>query len=243
MHKIIIGVIAFIAIAIGWFILNPGDTFDYVIQIDQEVEQLESELATLDAQVAAGTLTPAQATAAEVKIIARLDAINSSAAESEKTQLTPEQRTQLANGLLRLKDALVKYQATLAVVENTAIEAEVKAKLNTGHRGGSRHLNLVIADTISTVEETVHDSVQDYEADAELDAQVHAVVAETEAEEAIEVDADSESEEQTEENAATTSDETTDEETSTTSEDTTENDETSASDVDASYEAEVEVSS
>jgi hypothetical protein len=239
MNRIIIGVLAFLAIAIGWFILNPEDTFDYVVHIDQEVEQLENELAELDTQVAAGTLTPAQATAAKVQIIARLDAINNSAVESEKIQLTPEQRTQLANGLLRLKDALVKYQATLNVVEDTAVEAEVKAQLNPGHRGGGRHLNLVVADTIDAVEETVQDSIQDYEADAELDAQVDEVVAEIEAQETI----NAEAEEAAEEGTSTTSEDTAVENTSTTSEESMGEEDTSISDVEASYEAEVEVSS
>jgi hypothetical protein len=186
MNKIIIAVVALIAIAIGWFILNPGDTFDYVINIDQEVTQLENELAALDAQVSAGTLTTEQATAAKVRIITRLDAINAAATASEQAKLTPEQRTQLANGLLRLKDALVTYKATLEAVENGADEVSVKAQLKSGSNGGSRHLVLILADTISDVEETVQDSVQDYEADVELDAEVDAVVEETEEEEAME---------------------------------------------------------
>jgi ribosomal protein L29 len=237
MNKIIIGVVAVIAIAIGWFILNPADTFDYVVNIDQEVTQLENELASLDAQVAAGTLTPAQATEAKVRIITRLDTINNSASESEKEQLTPEQRTQLANGLLRLKDALVRYQATLSVIEDTAVEADVKAQLKSGHSGSSRHLNLIIADTIDDVEETVQDSVQDYEADVELDAQVDAVVEEIEAEEALE--AEVEAEESAAADSATTSDEMTDEDMSTTSDEGTGDE--SDTDVEVSSEAEIQV--
>jgi len=192
MSKIIIAVVALIAIAIGWFILNPGDTFDYVVNIDQEVTQLETELADLDSQVAAGTLTSEQATAAKVRIITRLDAINKAATDSEQLQLTPEQRTQLANGLLRLKDALVRYQATLDVVEDTAVEADVTAQLKSGQSGGSRHLTLIVADTIDDVEETVQDSIQGYETDAELNTQIDAAVTEAEAEEAMEEEMDSE---------------------------------------------------
>lgn len=186
MNKIIIGITILVALAIGWFILNSGDTFDYVVNIDQEVTQLENELAELDAAVAAGILTPAQATTAKVRIIARLDAINESATASESTKLTAEQRTQLANGLLRLKDALVSYQATLSAVDDMAIEADVAAQLNTGNGRSSQHLSLIVADTIADVEETVVDSVQDYEADTELDAQVEEIVETTETEEAIE---------------------------------------------------------
>jgi len=186
MSKIIIAVVALIAIGIGWFILNPDDTFDYVVSIDQAVTELETELAELDAQVAAGTLTSEQATEAKIKIITRLDSINEAATKSEVMQLTVEQRTQLANGLLRLKDALVRYQATLDVIEDIAVEADVKARLSAGHSGGSRHLSLIVADTIEDVEETVTDSVQGYEADASVDAQIEAIVEDTETEEAME---------------------------------------------------------
>jgi len=190
MNKIIIAIVAIIAIGIGWFILNPGDTFDSVVYIDQEITQLENELAALDAQVTAGTLTPAQATAAKVRIITRLDAINAAATDSEKVQLTPEQRTSLAEGLLRLKDALVRYQATLTVVDDTAVEADVKAQLQQGSSRSSRKLNLIVADTIEDVEETVQDSIQDYEADAEIDTQIDVIVDEAVAEEATEEEMD-----------------------------------------------------
>ena len=186
MNKIIIVVVALIAIAIGWFILNPGDTLDYVVNIDQEVTELENELAELDAQVDAGTLTSEQATAAKVKIITRLDTINEAATKSEDLQLTIEQRTQLANGLLRLKDALVTYKATLEAIENTAVEADVKAQLSIGHSGSGRHLSLIVADTIEDVQETVQDSVIDYETDAEVDAEIESIVAEVEEDEAME---------------------------------------------------------
>jgi hypothetical protein len=229
MNKIIIAIVALVAIGLGWFILNPGDTFDYVVNIQEEVTQLENELAELDAQVAAGTLTPEQATAAKVKIITRLDAINNSASESEKMKLTPAQRESLANGLLRLKDALVKYQATLDVVEDTAVEADVKAQLNKGGNRSSRHLQLIVADVIDDVEETVQDSIQDYESDAEVDAQIEAAIeeaeaeeaqeeAEAEAEEAAQEEAEAEAEAETEEDAetATSSEEAMDEDEDTT---------------------------
>jgi hypothetical protein len=235
MNKIIIAVVALIAIAIGWFILNPGDTFDYVVNIEQEVTQLENELAELDAQVSAGTLTTEQATAAKVRIITRLDAINASATASEQVKLTPEQRTQLANGLLRLKDALVTYKATLEAVENGADEVAVKAQLKSGSNGGSRHLVLIVADTISDVEDTVTDSVQDYEADVELDAEIEAVVEETEEEEAMEEEMNEESEAE----AMEVESEMSDDDVSTSTEDETEEE---SGDEDM-MDAEVEVSS
>ena len=187
MNKIIIGGAILAVLAIGWFILSPGESFDYVTNINQEVTQLENELAQLDAQVTAGTLTAEQATKAKVRIITRLDTISESAKASEKTKLTPTQREQLANGLLRLKDALVSYQATLAAVDQAAIDTEVTRQLNTSNGRSSRHLTLIVADTIEAVEDTVIDSVRDYEADTELDAEVEAVIEEVESKVTVEV--------------------------------------------------------
>ena len=181
MNKIIIGVVVLVAVAIGWFILNPGDTLDYVVTIDQEVAVLEVEFAELNAQIAAGTLTPEQATAAKIRIITTLDAINASASASESIQLTPAQREQLANGLIRLKDALISYHATLNAVDDLAVTADVNTQLQKGNGRSSQHLSLIMADTIDSYEQTVTDSVQDYEPDLQQDGQIDAVVEEVEA--------------------------------------------------------------
>jgi hypothetical protein len=191
MNKIITAIVILAAIAIGWFILNPGDTFDYVVTVDSEVTELENELASIEAAVTAGTLTQEQATDAKVRIITRLDAINSAATNSEKATLTPAQRTQLMDGLDRLKMILITYQGTLATVEASADETQVAAKVR---RGGSyqpnRPLQLIVADVIEDVEVTVQDSVQDYEANAEIDAQIDEIVDEAVAEEATEEEMD-----------------------------------------------------
>lgn len=179
MNKLITLIIV-AAIAIAWFIFNPGDTFDYVVTVDNEITQLENELAELDAQVAAGTLTESEATEAKVRIITRLGAINTAANNSEKAQLTPEQRAQLVAGLDRLKVILVTYQDTLTTIEATADDTAVQARVRRGSSvNNSRHLNLIVADVINDVEETVQDSVQDYEPNLELDAEIDTVVEET----------------------------------------------------------------
>jgi hypothetical protein len=214
MNKIFLALAIVAAIAIAWFILNPGDTFDYVVTVDSEISQLEDELATLDAQVAAGTLTQEQATDAKVKIVTRLNNINVAASDSEKAQLTPSQRAQLVEGLERLKVILITYRDTLATVEASADETTVTAELN--RRGGSynrsKSLSLVVADTIADVEETVQDSVQDYETNVELDAQIDVIVEDTEAEEETAADETVEDETQMDEeemgDEATTSEET-----------------------------------
>lgn len=179
MKKIIITLIVVVAVAAGWFLLTASDTYDYVAEVDSEISELENELATLDAQVTAGTLSEEQATAAKVRIVTRLNAINQASTNSENAKLTPAQREQLVEGLDRLKMILVTYQETLTTIESTANDTDVKAEL--ARRGesnhGSKRLNLVVADIIAEVEETI----QDYEPDTFLDEAIDEVVEETEA--------------------------------------------------------------
>ncbi len=214
MNKIIIALLVVAAIAAGWFLLTASNTYNYVADVDAEITELENELVTLDAQVSAGTLSEADATAAKVRIVTRLNAINEASTQSEKAELTPSQRTQLAEGLDRLKNILVTYQNTLAIVEANANDTVVAAEVL--RRGGSyrpnRTLNETVADVISDVEETVVDSVPEYEADPELDAQVD-FAADTTAEANLDVDAETGTDEgEMTDEEATTTDETTESE-------------------------------
>jgi len=183
MNKIIIAGLAIVAVAAAWFLFTTPSVTDYVATVDDQLSELEADLSEINAQVLAGTLTEAAATAAKVRIVTRLDAITNAATDSESTQLTPAQRVQLLNGLDRLKNILIAHQGTLNNVESSANETNVQAELA---RDGesykrSKHLNLVVADTIQDLEATVADSVQDYEANIELDTQIDTVVEQTEA--------------------------------------------------------------
>ena len=189
MNKIIAAVVVVLVVLVaGWYLFTTPSVTDYTNTVDTEISELETELAALDAQVTAGTLSESDATAAKVQIVTRLNAINTAASASERATLTPAQRIQLVEGLERLKVILVTYRDTLTSIEVSADETAVTAELN--RRGGSynrsKSLNLVVADAIADVEETVQDSVQDYEANAELDAQIDDVVAEAEADVAME---------------------------------------------------------
>lgn len=184
MNKITLTIIAVAVIAAGWFLFFASDTTDYIATVDSEITELENELVTISAAVTAGTLSPEAATAAKVRIVTRLNAITEASADSERAELTPAQRAQLVAGLERLKNILLTYQATLAVVEDTAVETDVQAELskNGDSYKRSKHLNLVVADSIEDVEETVQDSVQDYEPDTMLDEAIGELVEETEVE-------------------------------------------------------------
>lgn len=242
MKKIIIALLVVAVIVAGWFLFTTSDTIDYVAAVDTEITELENELAALDAEVTAGTLSEADATAAKVRIVTRLNSINTAATESERAQLTPAQRVQLVEGLERLKNILITYQATLTVVENTAVETEVQAELtrNGGSYNRSKHLSLVVADTIDDVEETVQDSVQDYEPDLMLDEVISEVVEDTEAEVIAEAEADAEAEMEVTDAEATSTEEETGTEAEMSTMENPETDETAVEvDADATIETEL----
>lgn len=175
MNKLFIGIIAIAVVGLGWFLFSNNDTFDYVVTIDNEVTQLETELAELDTAVEAGILTSAQATEAKVKIITRLDTINTTVAASTGAKLTPAQQQQLNDGLNRLKTILINYQATLTAVDEKAVDADVQAKFKQSGKG-SKSLNVVISETIEAVEINTEESVEDYVADEELDTQLEVIM-------------------------------------------------------------------
>lgn len=76
MNKVLIAALVVAAVVGGWFLLNASTTVTYVADVAGEVETLESDFATLEAEANAGTLTPQKAAAAQVKIATRIDAIN-----------------------------------------------------------------------------------------------------------------------------------------------------------------------
>lgn len=172
MNKILIGVGFAALVVLGWFLVFQGDTVTYVAEVNNEVAALEAELAEIEAAVQAGTLTPEAAAEAQVKIAARLEAINGAIASSEKVELSSSQRTQLMDGLDRLKDILTKYQATLVVVDEVVMElppAE-RPQLNRSNGGRASSIVAVIADTVEVVEEHVEEVVEEYEPEEDAHA-------------------------------------------------------------------------
>lgn len=159
MSKLFVGVIVIALIIAGW-IMFTDNTIDYVSSVDSQLFELEQELASLDAAVAAGTLTPEEAETARTKIMTHLAAIDTQITSAESASLTPLQRAMLADALARLKATLITYRATLDVVENTADQSPV-AKLKQGS-GSKKTIAEVITETIEVVEEHVEDVVEDY---------------------------------------------------------------------------------
>ena len=170
MKKIYIGALAAVIVVSSIIFLNTGNSLDYVVTVDDEIAQLEAELLAVEEYIAAGTLTVEQATEAKVKILNRLEKINTSVSDTSSAKLSESQKQQLNDGLNRLKQVLVTYQSTLNTVDNQAIESKVNEKVRS--KGGSSKLSTVIIDTIETVENVTEDVVEDYQPDESLDEQV-----------------------------------------------------------------------
>lgn len=197
-NNLVLAIGVIVIVGIGFF-LFWGDAADYVVVIDEEVAALEAELADIEAAVAAGELTPEEAAAAQVRIMNRLAAINTAVETSERASLTPSQRTQLLNGLDRLKNILIVYQGTLLAVDEAVLELpeSERPQLNPrGSRGGGG--NRTIADAIAEVVEVVEDHTEDV---------VEGYVPEETATTTQEIEEDIETATTTEDSATTTEDE------------------------------------
>jgi len=159
MKKILTGVIAILIIGAGWLLLN-SNTVSYATTIDDEVSLLETELAALEVAVAAGTVTPETALMAKASIVVRMDTINTAVNAAQSTPLTAAQRTQLLNGLARLRLALGTYATTLASIDAVADQADAATKAR--HKSGNRPIAAVIAETIAAVEAQADEVIPDY---------------------------------------------------------------------------------
>lgn len=149
MKKILL-VVGALAVALGvYFFFFNTTTVDYTAEVANEVSELETELAALDAQVTAGTLTPEAAAEAQTKIYARIDTINEALA-SGNGSLSDAQRQTIADGLAQLHAALLKYKDTLAVID--AQVATLPADKQPRRYKGSGSLSAAIAETIAAGE-------------------------------------------------------------------------------------------
>jgi len=170
MNKVLIGAIVLVVVVGGWFLFK-GDTINYVATIEDEVTQLEQELADIEAAIESGDLTPLEAAKAQIKIAKRLDAINSAVESSGNASLSSAQRAQLLGGLDRLKNVLTDYRGTLGVVDNAVLELpeSERPKFKRGGGGSSKSesgsVTDVIVETIDVVQEYVEEVVDDYVAD------------------------------------------------------------------------------
>lgn len=163
MPKLLIGLgVIVIVIIAGWFLLK-NDTVNYVAEVNGEVMALESELAEIETAVQAGLLTPEEAAEAQIKIVARIDAISAAATAGQKAQLSDAQRAQLVEGLERLKQTLIKYQSTLTTVDEIVLELpeSERPKLSSRGGGGENAVSAIALETIGEVEEQIEDVIEE----------------------------------------------------------------------------------
>ncbi len=163
MKNIYIGLGILVVIVIGWLSFF-NDAYEYnAVTVDEEITALENDLAGLDVEVTAGTLTPEKALASHVKITNRVDTISSAMQESNKANLTAEQKVQLSAGLERLKNILLKYQTTLVAVDTSVQTLPEAQRPKSKHGGGNLTLVEAVTVSVSEVEEVVSDEVDDYD--------------------------------------------------------------------------------
>lgn len=147
MNKLIIGLGILVIAVFGWLAFKEN-TIYYVATIDNEVTELEEEIINIKTEAQAGTLSPEAATAAKLSITTRLDKINLTIAESNKTKLASAQQKVLLDSLDRLKYILSRYWDLLIIVEHTATSG--------------KRITPAFAETIEIVEGNVVDVVEDY---------------------------------------------------------------------------------
>lgn len=214
--KYIVGIVLVVVAGLAaFYYLNGTNATNYTADVASDVEEIEREFAELDAKVAAGTLSPEEASAARTRIVARLEAIDAQVAASGNARLTDAQKQQLTAALLSLKQTLVKYRATLVTVET-------EAKKHRGG-GGGRSITEVLDDIVESLEDHVEEVVEEYESsdDEEMEDEMN--------DEEDEMNDDEESEEESED----------DDETSTSTDDGTETE--TETEVEVETETELEV--
>lgn len=167
MKKIIIFGAAALIIVAGLF-LYKGDKVEYVKAVNDEVAALEADLAEIEIAVENGTLTPAEAVKAQVRIMDRLDSINAKS-DTKISDLSPAQKTLLASTLERLGRILVTYRDTLNKVDAkaSALPEDERRELNPR---GSRTTSLAAAvtETLDNVAEVAEEMIEDFDANTEV---------------------------------------------------------------------------
>jgi len=159
MNKFIIGILLLTALIFS-ISLFSHNTVRYVATVDDEVTQIETELALLDRAVSEGTLSPESAYQARVALLSHLDSIEVAVTSSNSATLNATQRKILIDGLARLKNVLILYKDTLVAVDISAELVTDKPRLKKGDY--KKTISAVIAETIDIVEEHVDEAVQEY---------------------------------------------------------------------------------
>ncbi|MEZ4200524.1 MAG: hypothetical protein R3B69_02965 [Candidatus Paceibacterota bacterium] len=165
MNKISIAVVGIILLAGSWYLFSHYlPTHNGVSAVNDEIATLEAELAAIDAQVQAGTLSPEAAVAARAKIADRLASVDAVIKKTTIRDLNPEQREKLRQALTKLNNVLQTYQASLTKVE-AAAEVALAEKPELNRKGGRRSIAVVIQDIVETVQDEVSDiadSLEDF---------------------------------------------------------------------------------
>jgi outer membrane murein-binding lipoprotein Lpp len=170
MNKTIFAALLAVLVLGGGAYILATTPAEFEVVIADEVSELETQLASLDAQVTAGRLSPEAATVARADILAKLAGIEANASAAGRATLTTAQKQQINEGLDRLKRVLIRYQDTLTVVDNTARKARGTVINRT-----DRSLQAVFLDTISETEAAAEEASVTVESDASVDAELDVI--------------------------------------------------------------------
>jgi|GEM_PF-1343359 len=155
---LIIGLVIVIA-GIGFFGFSSSTT-QYVAELATSVDELEADLAALEEKINNDALTPDEAFEAQEAIMSRMESISKSASKGGDS-LSEAEKVQFAGALTRLKDALVKYQATLTTVDTAAAKSTRVAKKSRRSSGGTQTSAPVLADIVTDTIEDLEDYAEE----------------------------------------------------------------------------------
>lgn len=161
--KTILTVIVGIVILGAAAFIFSSQSDDFEVMVLDDVSALEQDLATVEAQIDAGTMNPDAAAAARVRIINKLETINAKMEAAGSAKLTNAQRTQLSEALTRLKSALVKYQDALVSVDAIASKSSSTS-------GSSKSLSSAFLDIVASSEAAIVAADVEIDSDTSIEA-------------------------------------------------------------------------
>lgn len=159
MNKIIVGtlcagiIIGGVAYATQHYQTTQAQTADVIVD---EVTALETELARINTELAAGRMSETEASIARASVQNRLQSINEAVTRSGQLTLNAAERAIIAAQLERVKVALTNYQSTLVELDATA------KPVRKGGGSRNRNLNQTLEDIVEQIEDTVAEIDPEY---------------------------------------------------------------------------------
>lgn len=127
---------------------------EYTQIVDEQIDDIETQLATIESKVKSGKITPAEAVVLRDKLVTQIDTATAAITTSNSVSLSSAQVIQLKAGLDRMQRALSRYSATLKSLDDIAEKDTTKKK-------SSRRASDAVADVVTVIEEEIIDAVEE----------------------------------------------------------------------------------